>query len=829
MRPRAKAAVYGLAFSGVRERKGSVVGTFVALLAAAALVSGCGMLLVTGIIGSVTPERYAATPVLVTGDQDVHVVTTDSDGTKNVDSEPDTDRTWISASIADRLAALPAVGSVASEVTFAAYLPGGRTSESWGHGWESAPLGGFTLAAGRAPQAADEVVLDADTAASLRLGVGSTLMVLTSEGSLPCRVVGVTARGTADETAVFFDSAQARDLAGHSGLVTAIGVFPRPGAGAAATAALTEQVRSATAGTGVVVNAGNARGAVEFLDVTTDRVDLISIAGVLGSTSLLVALLVVTGTSSLSVQHRQRELAVLRAVAATPKQIRKLIGTEALLVGLSASLLGALAGLPLGRALFARLVAFGIVPANLRPVVTPFPPLVAAFVTMVAAWGAARLSARRATRIRPTEALSEAELTPPRISWVRALFGVLAAAGALTLNILLTVFTTDAAGQPVSIVATLLWCTALSLLGPLVARGAAAVLSVFLRASRVGGFLAGANLRAGAHRLASLITPLALLVAMSFTILFAHTTMSRAEQAQVNQGTHADYVVGPRVPADVVSAVAKVPGVRAVTQVMHATVLTNTIDRNVTAVTPAGLQDNLDFGVRAGSMAGLAPTTMAVASGQGYPLGDRVTMTLPDRVRITLTVVAVYDRQLGFGDFVLDRDLLAAHVDVPFDDELLVSAPGVPRSAISAALTGEPSVSVLTQAAAEAAQGDGISTQVGYLALALILGFTSIAVFNTLAMTVTRRAREFATLRLIGATRGQVLSMLRWETLVTVLVATLLGSAIGISILTAYADGVTGSASPDLPVRDCAAILATGAVIASAATWLPARAALARR
>jgi putative ABC transport system permease protein len=275
--------------------------------------------------------------------------------------------------------------------------------------------------------------------------------------------------------------------------------------------------------------------------------------------------------------------------------------------------------------------------------------------------------------------------------------------------------------------------------------------------------------------------------------------------------------------------VAKVPGVRAVTEVMHATVLTNTIDRTATAVTPDGLQSNLDFGVQSGSMAALAPTTMAVASGQGYPLGGRVTMTLPDRTRVTLTVIAVYDRQLGFGDFVLDRDLLAAHVDAAFDDELLVSAPGVAREAIASAVSIEPSVGVVSQVAAQASQGDAVSTQVGYLALTLILGFTSIAVFNTLAMTVTRRSREFASLRLIGATRGQVMTMLRWETLVTVLLAVSFGSAIGISILTAYAKGVTGSASPSIPLRDYAAILATGAVVASLATWLPARATLSRR
>lgn len=826
---RSRGSITRLAFASVRERKGSVIGTFVGLFAAAALVSGCGLLMVTGILGSAAPERYAAAPVLVSGDQDVHVVEDESHGTTSIESEPDTDRTWVPASLAGRLAALPGVGSVTTEVTFAAFLPGARSDESWGHGWESAALGGFTLTSGHAPEAANELVLDASTAASLHLGVGSEVSVLTAAGTLACHVVGVTAQGTADETTAFFDTAQARSLAGHDGLVTAIGVFPTNPSADDSTQTLADAVRTAVAGSGAVVSVGDDRGAVEFLDVTRDRTDLISIAGVLGGTSLLVALLVVTGTCSLSIQHRQRELAVLRAIAATPKQIRKLIGIETLLVGGFASVTGAVAGLPLGSVLFARFVSSGIIPANLRPVYTVFPPLIAAAATLIAAWGAARVAARRATRIRPTEALAEAELTPPRISAVRAVFGVLTAAGAIVLTALLTIFDTDAASQPVSIVATLLWCTSLGLLGPLVARPATAVLRPFLRASRVGGFLAGENLRAAAPRLGSILTPLSLLIAMACTILFAHTTEQHAAQAQANAGTHADYVVGPRVPDDVVDTVAKVPGVRAVTEVMHATVLTNTIERHIIAVTPGNLQDNLDFGVQAGSMTGLTPATMAVAAGQGYPLGDRVTMTLPDHTSVTLTVIAVYDRRLGFGDFVLDRDLIAAHVDVPLDDELLVSAPGVGSTAIKAALRADPSVSVLSEMAAEANPGNDVGTQVGYLSLGLILGFTSIAVLNTLSMSVSRRTREFAGLRLIGATRRQVLAMLRWETCVTILVAAVLGTGIGLGILTAYADGMTGSAAPSVPLRSFAAILATAAVLASLATWLPARIALARR
>jgi putative ABC transport system permease protein len=812
-----------LAFATLRNRKGGFLGAFTALVAAAALVCGCGLLFVTGLLGSTTPERYAGAPVIVAGDQSVHEISADKGKTK-VKSKPITDRAWVEASLAGRLTALPGVRTVATEVTFAAYLPGGRSAETWGHGWGSAALGGFTLAAGRAPQALNEIVVDATTAHALGLSPGSAIRILTAAGELPCRVVGVIAQGTPDESTIFFGDAQARNLAGHAGLDSAIGVFPAAGV---ATQQVAAEVRTALAGTGATVHTGQDRGAAEFLGAATARVRLISIGAVLASTSLIVALLVVTGTLALSIQQRQRELAVLRAVAATPRQIRKLIGGEALLVGLLAGPLGAAAGLPLGVWLHSRFVAFGFIPANLRLVLSPLPVIGAVLATLLAAWGAARVCARRLNRIPPVEALGEAELTPPRVSFARALSGTLVAAGALTLTILLSALHSDAASAPVSLLATLLWCTALALLGPVVATAAIAVLAVPLRASRVGGFLAAANLRTAANRLSSVIMPLTLLVAMACTILFTHTTVDSAAAAQTSQGTRADYVLGPLVDEQAVAAVKSVPGVRAVTEEIHATVRTGLIARTVLAVSPADLARNLDLQVETGTVNALSPATMAVASGLGYHTGDRVRLVLPDGVPVTLEVVAEYGRGLGFGDLVLDRDLVAAHADVPLDSQLLVEAPGVSREAIAAAAARvEPGVGVLAQTAT--APGTTVSTKVGYVSLGLILAFTAIAVLNTLAMMIAQRRREFASLRLAGATRRQVLGMLRWETGATVFLAALLGSGIGVSVLTAYAVGMTGRSAPYIPLTWYGAVLATAVLLAALATWLPARMVLAK-
>ncbi|MFJ8621996.1 FtsX-like permease family protein [Kitasatospora sp. NPDC093550] len=813
-----------LALTTVRHRTAAFAGAFVALFCAAALVCGCGTLLATGLTGTVRPERYAAAPIVVSGDQDVHAVESKGKGKVKEKAKPIAGHAWVPASLADRIAALPSVRAVATEVTFPALLPGGPTGGSWGHGWESAPLAGLTLAAGRAPAGPDEVVVDASTAARAHLAPGSTTAARTPSGTLALHVVGVTAQGFDSQTTLFFASDRARRLAGHDGLVAAIGVFP-----AAPSAA--DDVRALLAATPAVpapvARTGDDRGRVEFPDAANAQVRLVSMGAVLAGTALLVALLVVVGTFGLSIQQRQREIAVLRAVAATSRQVRRMIGGEALAIGLTAGILGAAAGLPLGDWLHGRFVALRVIPANLPVVLSPFPAVAAAACAVLAGWAAARVSARRATAIKPVEALGEAELKPPRLAWPRIVFGVLAAAGAVTLTALLTALHSDQASTPVCFIAVLLWCTALALLGPLVARGGLGILGPSLRLSRVGGYLAAHNLRAGAHRLASVITPLTLLIAMACTILFTQTTIDGAADAQRERGSTADFVVGPRAPGSAAEALAAVPGVRTVTRVLHTQVRDGLTKRSVQAVTPERLSDTLDLGVTAGDLGRLTDGTAAAADGLGYRIGQRVRLVLADGTPAEVTVVALYSRGLGFGDLTLAHAQVAAHVDVPLDDELLVRGTGRPdgptRQALTAALRAEPGLGVLDRAAAQASQ-DRVSAQIGYVTLGLIIAFVAIAVLNTLAMGIADRRHEFAALSLTGATRRQIRRMLGWETAASLAIATALGLAIAYAVLSTYAQGITrGTAGLTAPTTTLATVLAGTAALAALGTWLPAR------
>ncbi|WP_405152055.1 ABC transporter permease [Sphaerisporangium sp. NBC_01403] len=790
-----------LALKTLRHRKAGFVGAFLALLCAAALVCACGMLLETGLRGSVAPQRYAGTPVLVAGDQFVRETVRKSAEKSKSKAKPLSERAWIRASLADELRRAPGVEKVVTEVTFPAYTKDGPLT---GHGWESAALTPYTLAEGRAPRADGEVVVEA----GLGLRPGSVLTVSSTAAPRQYQVVGVTRQTLGS---LFFSTQEARRLAGRPGMVSAIGVFPK----------VDVSVQ------GAVAYSGDDRGKVEFLDAEKSRVKLISLGGALGGTSLLVAILVVVGTFALSIQQRQRELALLRAVAATPRQIRELLGGEALMVALAAGAVGSAAGVGLGFWLRSRFVALGAMPENLALVVSPFPVFAALLATVAAAWAAARVSARRTARIRPVEALGDAALPSARLPWGRLIAGLAFTGGGVALTLVLSALSTEAASSPVTMLTALVWTVAVALLGPIVARAAVAVLGVPLRASRVGGYLAAANLRAGSRRLASVITPLSLMVAMTCTILFVQTTMEHAAERQATSGTRADYTLGPRVSAATASAVRKVPGVAAVTEVLRGSVRIGLEKYGVQGVTPAGLERTLDLGVTSGSLRGFGPESIAVsdtaAERLGVSVGGQVSLTLGDGTPAVAKVAAIYARGLGFGDLTLPIDVVAGHVDDPLGT-LLVSAPSVPRELLQRAAPG-----ALVLDRARAAEVSSSNAEVNYAAMGLIMAFTAIAVVNTLAMSTSDRSREFALLRLVGTTRRQVLRMLRLETLTAALIAVVLGTLISLVTLSAFSLGMTGSAQPYVPPLTYLAVVAAAGALALAATVLPGRFALRER
>ncbi|MFI0960900.1 FtsX-like permease family protein [Streptomyces sp. NPDC021080] len=828
------------ALKSVRARKAGFLGAFLALMCAAALITACGTLMETGLHGAIRTERYTATPVVVSADQNVHRTTVEHKNGKTKikhKAKPVVERAWLPQSLEGTLAQAPGVARVVPELTFLAQPltpdgTGGRTA--YGHAWDSAALTPYRLTTGRAPKAATDLVVDSWLAGRAHLKTGDRLTVQSTQAPRSYRVSGIAAPDTdvRHQTSLFFSTAEARRLAARPGQVTAFGVFPARGTG---TGRLTRAVTQALRGTNAQVGSGNARGAVEFLDAAAARTRLVSLGGAMGGTSLLVAVLVVVGTLALTVQQRHRELALLRAVAAGPGQIRGLLGREALIVGAVAGLTGALLGLPLGSALYSRFVAMGAVPATLRHTVGVFPVIAGVAATLAGAWVAARVASRRITRIRPAEALAESRAEPARLPWGRVLAGLLLLAGGTVLVVTLTSLRTEPASTPVTFLAVVVLCTSVALLGPLLVKAAMLLLGGPLRLIGPAGRLAAANLRGNAARMAAVVTPLTLLVGMTCTVLFVTPTLGDAARVQAREGVRADWVVvpaGPGVPAEAARELRAHHDVA--TEVVRTTVRVGLDKYAAQGVTPAGLTRTWDPGVTAGSLGRLTDRTVAVselaASRLHLKPGSTLRLTLGDGTPARLTVVAVYTRGLGFGDLTLAHDLVARHVDDPLATAVLVGTTRT-RTQIATTLHAVPGVRVVSPRTADhlQAQRQRANAEADYLAMGMVLAFTAIAVVDTLVMSVSERVREFALLRLTGATRRQVMRMLRAEALSVLLLATALGSGIALAVLTAFSVGMTGRAAPAVTPLLYAAVVAVAGLLALVATALPGRAALRAR
>ncbi|GCB48419.1 FtsX-like permease family protein [Streptomyces sp. NL15-2K] len=840
------------AFQTLKARKGGFIGAFLALMCAAALVTACGILLETGLRGTIGTERYASAPVIVGGDQNVHQTTVkEKKGKTKVKhkAKPLAERVWLPSDIVERLDGLPGAEAVVPEVTFPAYavsregqvVEGVDGKASYGHAWTSAALTPFKLVDGKAPAGAADVVVDRELAGRTGLKVGSEVTVQSTDAPRTYTVSGIAAPAGGDlkqQTSLFFSADEAERLSGRDGQVSAIGVLPKKGVD---TGELAAQVRKALDGTTAQVATGGDRGPVEFLDAAKARVKLVSMGGAIGGTSLLVAILVVVGTFALSIQQRYRELALLRAIAATPKQVRQLIGREALIVGLLAGVTGSIAGLPIAYWLHREFVGFGAIPDTLEVTFSVFPFFAAVGAALLGAWSAARISARRTARIRPAEALAESATERQGFAWGRFLAGVLTLAGGIVLLAVLSVLNTEPASTPVTFLSVVVLAVAVSLLGPLIARLAVAILGVPLRASRVAGHLATANVRANTKRMASAITPLALLIGMACTVLFVQTTMGDAASAQAEDGNKADWVVassGPGVPEQAAEALRGTPGVTAITEVVRTSVRVGLDKYPAQGLSTDGLRQNWDPDVTEGSLAGFGSGSLALsevaADHLGKKPGDTLKVTLGDGTAVTLKVTAVYARGLGFGDLTMAHDLVAEHVDNPLAASVLVKTAGdgkADREQLRAAVGKFPGVGVLDRGQVEDLQAEvqQSNAEVNYLAMGLIIAFTAIAVVNTLAMSVSDRFREFALLRLVGTTRRQIMGMLRIESLVVVLVAAALGSGIAFAVLTAFSIGMTGAAAPSVDPWMYLGVIGFAGVLALVATVIPGRLSLTGR
>ena len=344
-----------ISWQTLRARRGSLAGAFVAIFLAVMLAYGTGLLM-AGALSAPGPGRLAAADAVVRADPTVTVGSSDPEHVEVIPGPR------LPADAVRRAAKVPGVAAAVGDVSFAVGaqpLHAAGAERLQGHGWPSAALTPYRLTSGRAPTGPRDVVVDS----RLHSRVGATVHLTAPGGEGAYRVSGI-ARGSANrdrvQAAVFFSPATADTLTAAGGRVNAVGIVAKPGV---SHAALRERLRRP----GVeVLDRAHAAHADAGDPRAADRESLVAIFGTMGGIAGAVALFVVAGTFALAIAQRRKETAVLRALGATPRQVRRLIATEALFVSLAAGALGLLAGRPLANALVALLEGHGV-PAGFEP------------------------------------------------------------------------------------------------------------------------------------------------------------------------------------------------------------------------------------------------------------------------------------------------------------------------------------------------------------------------------------------------------------------------------------------------------------------------------
>ncbi|WP_033284043.1 ABC transporter permease [Streptomyces sp. NRRL F-525] len=809
--------MFRLAIQMVGHRVTALIAVACAVLGGAALVTATGVLAESGLRSHLPAGRLAGASVVVAADQEFH-----PPGDLPL-ALPE--RRRIPAQLVGELGGLPGVTASVGDIGFPAALVDahGRvvavaSSSSGdpqvaGHGWSSTKLLAGARVTGSAPTTSGEVAVDSATAAAAGVKPGDRVQVVVN--SRPASGYRVSAVVNTPGTGVYFADETAVGLAGHSGRVDLIGLRTAPGAEGRVAA----EVRTKLKGTGLLTVTGAERGDTAAPGAGASRSLLVLLAGSLSGIVLLITGFVMASALAVAIGGQRRDLALMRAVGATPKQIRRLAAAQSTVVAAVAVAPGVGLGYLLAGQFRGLLADRGVIPAQLPLTFSPLPALAAIVLMLLAVQVSARCSAWRTSRMPATEAVAESRSEPRNPSRARTRIGVAVIVVATVMSAL-PLFSRTVIGATATSLAGIIGAIGLALAGPALVRGVGGAAA---RVTRSGAsaptWLAMANLRAYALRNAGIVSTLAMAVVFVLTYTFTQTTVLAATAQDTSTGTLAQLRLSAPalggLPADTLAAVRKTAGVKAAASVGTTTVVWEykefgdpAVDSGPATILTPDAAGVLDLDVRDGSLSRLSGATVAVSSDvartRSAGVGHTVDLVLGDGTPVAAKVVAVYGRGLGFGTVVLSHDLAAGHTTTALDQSLLIRTDGSAkaRQNLTALAAGRPG---LTLGPANSPSTGGLKDAppevwINLATIIVLLVYLLLSIANKLVAATAQRRVELGALRLNGTTPRQIRAMMRREaamTAATALTTALLLSAIPLALL---GQGFLGHPWPAGPV-----------------------------
>jgi len=836
-----------VALKGLLGRKVRALLTAIAIVLGVAMISGTYVLTDTikSAFTTVFTTVYKNTDAVVNAKS---AIGNDSNGNALPPSFPE--------SLLGKVRKLPGVADAAGGIADYAYLVGRDDKVISGHGapplaYSVLPHGTqhfnpLDLVSGSWPDTPHEIAIDAHTASVAHYAVGDTIGVIARGPQQKFRISGIVKIGGVSSlggaTMAIFDFSEAQKLFHKEGKLDTIDVAAKPGT---SPQQLVNEISpilppNAQVRTGQQQAQKDTQNTNEVLSIINDF--LLAFAGV----ALFVGAFVIANTLSITIAQRTRELATLRTLGATRRQVLRSVLLEAFLIGLFASIAGLFLGLGLAKGLNKMFVHFGLDLPQASTVFATRTVIVSLAVGVGITLLAALRPAARATRVEPISAVREGAVLPTsrfaRFSLPAALLTIAASVALMLIGLFVGSLSTKERLIAIGVGAAGVFL-GVAMLAKTIVPPLAHVLG-FPAASMGGasGALARGNAMRNPQRTASTASALMIGLALVTLVAVLASGLKTTFEGSVNAVFSADYALTATdnfSPISIASAssVTKVPGVDVVSGVRAgegrwfgnkvgvtgvAGSISKVIDVNWTdgsQAVPGELGSNGAF------------ITKSAAKSHHLAVGDPTELETPTGKTLHLVIRGIFDPPKGFspyGDVTISTRLFDANYQNPQNVYTFVDMNGGVTPANTARLTHAlatfPEAKIQTESEFKKNQESGIDTLLNllYVLLSLSIVISLFGIVNTLVLTVFERTRELGMLRAVGMTRRQVRQMIRHESVITALIGAALGIPVGIVLAIMVGEAIKYPAFT-IPVGTIVVFVVAAIVAGLLAAILPAR------
>lgn len=751
----------------------------------------------------------------------------------------------LSASLADDIAAIDGVDGAYPTYAGNAIIIGAdgqpanlAQAPALGFGWTDETDTG-SLLAGRAPQAAHEVVLEEGTAETADLDIGDTAVLLTDAEPLDVDVVGIVSYGssTAGASVTLLEPEFAKESFSPNGTVAEIGVIiaegtdPEP-----VTTAIEESIPDVVVLTADEVRAETEEAVASILDMINTFL-LVFVALALG-----IGIFIITNTFRISVRQRQKEFALLRAIGAAPRQVFGVVFGQAIIIGLLGSALGVLLGQGLILAIRVGLEAWGL-PLDAELIMTPTIVTTAIIIGVIITVIAALLPARSAALTPPIEAMREtsgATEKPLKIRTIIGLLTVAAGAAAFTAGAMRTV---AEAGWALGLGA-LFVVVGLIIVSPALVRPTVTVLGWPIRRwSPVLGKVASESTAASPRKTAS--TASALMIGVALVAMGA--TLASSVKASLNDviesSVTSDLLVMTNIPINDpsagIAAMEQVDGVQNIDDSVRygmAYIPSDTPETITVTSLSNGSIDALGLEVIDGDVSAFGEGKLALheseAASEDLAVGDELMLMGPEGPT-AFEVGAIISSEIVMSPIYVSQETFSSlQIDSSFVGALIIDVEeGYNISEVKNEIIAEVEefyiFQVLDQEDLKGMVGQSVDMilTVLYALLGLSIVIAALGIVNTLSLSVSDRTREIGLLRAVGLSRLGV----RGSILIESIIISILGAVIGIITGVPLAIGLTDFVADDsqtiiaIPWVALATMLGLAVIVGALASILPAR------